>query len=111
MQQFKNFTIVEAVMVRRTKELVKGCTLGQESGGNCSVSERLHSAFITCGGIWQRQSELQLLKGKRRENNEFPIDQDIVSRYCVFTITETMYIAIDHDFLFSNYQINSIIHD
>lgn len=25
--------------------------------------------------------------------------------------TETMYIAIDHDFLLSNYQINSIIHD
>jgi len=59
----------------------------------------------------QRQSELQLLTGKRRENNEFPIGQDIVSRYCVFIITETMYIAVDRDFLLSNYQINSIIHD
>lgn len=52
MQSFKNVTIVEGVMVRWTEELVKECTLAEESGGNCSGSEGLYSAVIKCGGIW-----------------------------------------------------------
>ena len=42
----------------------------------------------------QRRSELQLLTGKRRENNEFPVGQNIVSRYCVFIITETIWLEM-----------------
>ena len=59
----------------------------------------------------QRRSELQLLTGKRRENDELPVGQNIVSRYCVFVITETIYIAINRDYLLPNLQINSIIYD
>ena len=51
----------------------------------------------------QRRSELQLLTGKRTENDGFPVGQSIVSRYCVFIITKTIYIAINHDFLLSKF--------
>ena len=59
----------------------------------------------------QRRSELQLLPEKRRENDGFPVGQSIVSRCCVFIITETIYIAINHDFLLSNSHVNCIIQD
>ena len=67
-QSFKNVTIVEGVIIRWTKELVKGCTLAQESGGNCSVLEGLYSAFIRCGGIWAEVKWTAIIIDRQKES-------------------------------------------
>ena len=82
MQSFKNVELLLKLLCSdRRKSWLRDVHLANkvEQIVQSQKDYTLHLLHVVEFG--QRQSELQLLTGKRRENNEFPIGQVNVSRY------------------------------